>query len=82
MPTATLTSKGQVTIPIIVRKRLNIDSGDRIEFVELSDGEFALKAATRDIRELRGIIPKPSAPVSVEDMNRAIAKMGRSDENR
>jgi antitoxin PrlF len=80
MATATLSSKGQVTIPVDVRKRLGIDTGDRIEFIELPEGEFVIRAVTRDIRELKGIIPKPSTPVSIEDMNRAIATMGRSDE--
>ena len=72
--TAVLTSKGQVTIPKEVRDRLNVDSGDRVEFVEIEPGVFTLVAATRDVRELKGLIPKPEKTVSVEGMNRAIAK--------
>ena len=41
MSTATLSSKGQVTIPTDVRRRLGLESGDRVEFVEF-DGGFAI----------------------------------------
>ena len=50
MATATMTSKGQVTIPKPVRAALGIDSGDRIEFVETEKGQFAIVAATRSCR--------------------------------
>ena len=76
MATAVVTSKGQITIPKEVRDRLGVDSGDRVEFVEVESGIFTLMAATRDVRELKGIIPKPSRPVSAADMNRAIARRG------
>ena len=38
MPTATMTSKGQITIPIEVRKALGLDAGDKIDFVEIEKG--------------------------------------------
>jgi antitoxin PrlF len=76
MAAAVITSKGQITIPKAVRERLGVDTGDRVEFVETADGVFTIVAATRDVRELKGIVPKPGKPVRVEDMNRAIARMG------
>ena len=76
MATAVLTSKGQITIPKEVRERLSVDTGDRVEFVEVKKGVFTLVAATRDVRELKGIVSKPSKPVSIEEMNRTIARMG------
>lgn len=76
MATATMTSKGQITIPKVVRERLGLDTGDQIEFVETGDGVFTIVAATRDVRELKGIIPRPAKAVSIEDMNRAAARMG------
>jgi antitoxin PrlF len=76
MATAVVTSKGQITIPKSVRERLGVDAGDRVEFVEAGNGVFTVVAATRDVKELKGIIPKPAKPVSVDDMNRAIARMG------
>ncbi len=76
MTAAVVTTKGQITIPKEVRERLGIDTGDRVEFVEVEPGVFNIVAATRDVRELKGIIAKPAKPVSVEDMNRAIARRG------
>lgn len=72
MPVATVTSKGQITLPKQVREGLGVESGDRVEFVELERGVYTVVAATRDIRELKGSIAKPARPVSVEDMKRAV----------
>jgi len=76
MTTATLSSKGQITIPLRVRKKLGVDAGDRVEFVEIANGQFALVPATVDVRTLKGIVPKPSTPLSVEQMRRIIASRG------
>jgi AbrB family looped-hinge helix DNA binding protein len=76
MTTATMTSKGQVTIPAAVRMALGVESGDRLEFVQVQPGRFELVAATHSVTELKGIIRKPASPVSVEAMNSAIAKQG------
>jgi AbrB family looped-hinge helix DNA binding protein len=74
MPTATLTSKGQITIPAPVRTALGLNAGSRIEFVEVDKGKYAIVPATCSVRELKGILRKPSKPVSIEDMNRAIGE--------
>ena len=74
MTTATLSSKGQITIPLQVRQKLGVTTGDRVEFVELADGQFALKPAVEDVRTLKGMVPKPQRPVSVEDMRQIVAR--------
>ena len=76
MATATLTTKGQVTIPLDVRQRLGLEAGDRIEFVELESGEYAIKPAIDDVRSLKGMLRKPAKRVTVEDMNAAIRARG------
>jgi AbrB family looped-hinge helix DNA binding protein len=76
MATATLTSKGQITLPKEVRERLGVEAGDKVEFVETEPGVFRVIAATRDVRDLKGVIPKPAKPVTVEEMGRVIARMG------
>lgn len=77
MPTATLTSKGQITIPAQVRAELGLNTGDRIEFVEIGEGQFAIVAATRSVKELNGIFrDKVRKPVSIEEMNATIARRG------
>ena len=79
MTTAIITSKGQITIPKDVRTRLGIGTGDRVEFVEIHDGVFQIVAATQDVQALKGIVPKPKKPVTIEKMNQAIAEMGGTD---
>lgn len=74
MTTATLTSKGQVTIPAAVRSGLGVDTGDRVEFIELEPGRYEVVAATLPVTALKGIVAKPRQPVSIEDMDAAIAE--------
>ena len=75
MASATVTSKGQITIPVRVREALGLDAGDRVEFVEIDKGKFAIVAATRSIRELKGMFQdRRRKPVSIEEMNAAIAR--------
>ena len=73
MAAATVTSKGQITIPVQVRTELGLDAGDRVEFVKLEEGKFAIVAATRSVHELKGMIRKRKKPVTIEEMNAAIA---------
>jgi len=73
MTAATLTSKGQVTIPKDVRDALGVGPGDRVDFVQMADGNFAVMPATKSIKRLKGIIPKPKTPVSLKDMDDAVA---------
>ena len=74
MPAAILTSKGQITIPKQVREALGLEAGDRLEFVETGKGVFEVVAASRDVRELKGMIDRPRRPVSIEDMRKAITR--------
>lgn len=74
MPTAVLTSKGQVTIPLAVREKLGLDTGDRVEFIDLGNGQFALMPATEEVGALKGVLHRPARPVTVDDMNRAIRR--------
>ncbi len=76
MATATLSSKGQITIPLLVRRKLGVDAGDRVEFIELANGQFALVPATEDVRALKGIVPKPLTPLTIDEMRRIIANRG------
>jgi len=77
MSTAVLTSKGQTTIPKDVRRHLGLEPGDRIEFVLTEDKTVLLKPATRAVTDLKGMLPKPPKPVTIEAMNAAIRKHAR-----
>ncbi|WP_429500665.1 AbrB/MazE/SpoVT family DNA-binding domain-containing protein (plasmid) [Robbsia andropogonis] len=79
MSTATLTSKGQVTIPVDVRNQLGLESGDRIEFCfNEATGRYEVYPATRSLVSLKGVVRKPTKTVSIDDMNQAIAKRAAS----
>lgn len=76
MATATLTSKGQTTIPQKIRSYLGLHTGDRLEFLINEEGKVLLTPLTVDVRELKGCLPKPKKSASIEEMNQAIAKRG------
>lgn len=76
MPIATITSKGQITIPKSVRDRLRLKAGDRLEYVVQKDGTVLMIPMTVHVDKLEGILPPPRKPVSIEDMNRAIREGG------
>jgi len=76
MQTATITSKGQLTVPKEIRDFLKLQSGDKVRFVVNNDGEIFLLPVV-SIKKLKGIFPKSEKPVSVEDMNSTIRNRGR-----
>lgn len=78
MTSATVTSKGQITIPARIRDAMHVSAGDRVEFVEVEPGRYEFIAATRPITALKGMFGPASKTVSIEDMNAAIAARGAS----
>lgn len=76
MTTASVTSKGQITIPAVVRDAMHVRTGDRVEFVEIEPGRYEFIAATRPVTALKGMFGKPGKPVSIEQMNAVIAAAG------
>lgn len=78
MPSATLTSKGQVTIPKEVRDALAIQAGDVIDFEKETDGSFRVHARKVHVSDLEGILHrKGRRRVSLEEMDAAIAEGAR-----
>ncbi len=78
MSTATLTSKGQITIPAEVRREINVGTGDRLEFVQIEAGRYEVVAATRSVRELKGLFRQARRMVTIDEMNRTIAERAAS----
>ena len=75
MPSATLTSKGQLTLPKVIRERLRVRAGDHVDFIVQDDGTIVVRAATVDVRELRGLLHRKGIkPLSVEQMNAVIRR--------
>lgn len=76
MTTATLSSKGQITIPKKIRDLYHLEPGDKIEFLEDDRGLVTIWPVTENVTKLKGMIAKPNKPVSLEEMNRAILEEG------
>ena len=73
MPTATMTSKGQVTVPAEVRRELGLGHGSRITFERVEDGSYRVARVGRSIMELSGCLKYEGPPLTIEEMNEAIA---------
>ena len=72
MPTATVTSKGQITIPKEVREELGLRVGDRVAFRVLEDGRAIVEPETIDLRELKGALKPKRTGVTLAGMEAAI----------
>lgn len=69
MADATLTTKGQTTIPKEIRKQLGLEPGDKLVFTALSDGTVVVRAKSRRLTDLAGSLRRPGQPtVAVDDM--------------
>lgn len=77
MPTATMTSKGQITIPKQMRDDLNLTAGSKVVFVRLPSGQYRIVPRTGRIEDLFGLLHDPTQPtMTIEEMNEAIAEGG------
>jgi AbrB family looped-hinge helix DNA binding protein len=75
MAGATLTSKGQVTIPKGIRDLLGLEAGDQLDFVVDGQARVVLRPGNRDARGLRGLLQRPrQKPVTLAEMNAAILR--------
>ena len=72
MSAATITSKGQITLPKAVRDQLDLGPGDRVDFVMAPDGRFDLIPVKSSIQSLKGCVPAPEKPVSIDAMAKAV----------
>ena len=76
MPTTTLTTKGQLTLPKPIRDRLGVHAGDRVEFRVNESGDVLVEAATVDLRDLRGILKREGPAATVEEMEETVRRAG------
>jgi AbrB family looped-hinge helix DNA binding protein len=73
MPESTISSKGQITIPAEVRRQLGLATGSRIRFVRTDTGSYEIVPILRSVTSLKGLIAAPAVPVSLAEMDLAIA---------
>ena len=74
---ATVTSKGQVTIPVEARKELRIRPGTKLEFVIKDNGRLEIIPLIGSVRDLKGTVPKPPKALTLEEMEEAITNGAR-----
>ncbi len=74
---ATVTSKGQITLPKALRDKLHLEPGDRVEFIVEADGVVRMIPRKASVKQLKGMLPKPKRPVGLEEMEAAIVNAQR-----
>ena len=74
MPTSTISSKGQTTIPIDIQRLLKVKPGDKLQYFVEPDGRVSLLPKTLSVKDLKGVLPKPSKTVSIEEMDEAVRR--------
>lgn len=75
MTVATLTSKGQTTIPKEIREKLGLKPGTKLHFNLMPDGTISVRAKTGTIMDLAGILHRPGMKAAtIEEMNEAVAR--------
>lgn len=71
---ATITAKGQVTVPKPIRDKLRLKPGDRIDFILDSGDQVRVVPVTASAKQLKGMVPKPRKPVTLEQIDDAIVR--------
>jgi antitoxin PrlF len=73
-PTATLTSKGQITIPLPLRAALGLHTGSKLDFIQEDGGFKVIPVANSASTRLKGrFAGRVSKPISIAEMNEAVA---------
>ena len=73
MTAATITSKGQITIPVDVRSELGLKAGDRVDFIRNERGRYELAPKNGSIQRLKGILHGRRPTISLEEIQASIA---------
>jgi len=75
VPSSTMTSKGQVTIPKSVRDDLGLETGSTVLFVKLGQGNYRMVARTGRVQDLAGMLERTGQrPLTIEEINQGIAE--------
>ncbi|WP_437734373.1 AbrB/MazE/SpoVT family DNA-binding domain-containing protein [Sorangium sp. So ce1335] len=69
-----ITSKGQVTIPEAIRRRVGLQAGEQIEWEITDAGAITIRKTGRSLDELASILPRPERALTVEEMDRAVGE--------
>ena len=70
---ATVTSKGQVTLPVEARRRLGLKPGTKLEIIVTDDERLEAIPVAESVTSLKGMVPKPRKRLSLAQIEKAIA---------
>ena len=73
MELSTLTSRGQMTLPVEIRKALRLNAGDKLNCFVNEDEQIVLVPVKGSIQDLKGMFPKPRKAATQEDIDNAVA---------
>jgi antitoxin PrlF len=78
MSIATVTTKGQITIPKEIRDYLKLETGSKVEFVIDESGNVKIVPLNVPVEALSGVLHRPGMKsATVEEMEAAIAEGAR-----
>ena len=72
MASATLTSKGQITLPKAVRDHLKLEIGQRVEFLIAADGSVTVWPVSADVTSLKSLLPPPGKSLTLDEIDQVI----------
>ncbi len=73
MSHATITSKGQITIPKDVRNILHLESGSKVDFFINDNGEAVMRSLSKTTEDVFGILSSPKRrKVSIREMDKKL----------
>lgn len=72
MSQSIVTTRGRVTIPADIRKGLGLKAHDRVTFMQLADGTVLMRAKSRSLIELRGMLKRSAGSAKVADDDRSL----------
>ena len=69
---ATITSKGQLTLPVEARRKIGLKAGSRVDVIVTGQDHLTVIPLTESVTSLKGMLGKPKRRLSLDDMQRAI----------
>jgi AbrB family looped-hinge helix DNA binding protein len=73
MSQATITSKGQITIPKDVRNILHLESGSKVDFFINDNGEAVMRSLSKTTEDVFGILSSPKRrKISIREIDRKL----------
>jgi len=76
MMQSTMTSRGQITIPVEIRDKLHLQTGNKLEFL-LEGDQILILPINQSIKKLKGALPKPKITLTCEEMNKIIRNIDK-----